>query len=83
MTILKSRSSSHYNQASQPSYLLVASNNNTGPNKRAYSIMKSSFTEENFENFIKESIGRRGGGRGMFGSFSKDITFNTVQGDSI
>jgi hypothetical protein len=45
--------------------------------------MKSSFTEENFENFIKESIGRRGGGRGMFGSFSKDITFSTVPEDSI
>jgi hypothetical protein len=45
--------------------------------------MKSSFTEENFENYIKESLGRRGGGRGMFGSFSKDITFNTVPEETL
>jgi len=64
-------------QSGFPAVLLIS------PNKRAYSIMKSSFTEENFENFIKESIGRRGGGRGMFGSFSKDITFSTVPEDSI
>jgi hypothetical protein len=41
-------------------------------------IMRSSFTEENFENFLRDSIGRRGGGRGKFGSFSKDMSWSTV-----
>ena len=40
--------------------------------------MRSSFTEENFETYLRESIGRRGGGRGKFGSYSKDPTWNTV-----
>lgn len=45
--------------------------------------MRSSFTEENFETYIKDSLGRRGGGRGMFGSYSKDISFNTVPEDQL
>lgn len=69
-------------QSGFPAVLLISNFlDNPGPNKRAYSIMRSSFTEENFENYIRESLGRRGGGRGMFGSFSKDITWSTVPED--
>jgi len=59
-------------QSGFPAVLMIS------PNKRIFMIMRSSFTEENFETFLRDSIGRRGGGRGKFGSFSKDMSWNTV-----
>lgn len=43
--------------------------------------MRNSFTEENFETFVRDSMGRRGGGRNLFGSFSKDISWSTVEAE--
>lgn len=38
--------------------------------------MKSSFTEENFEEWLKDILNRKGGRR--FGQYSKSLTFGNV-----
>ncbi len=38
--------------------------------------MKSSFTEENFEGWLKDILNRKGGKR--FGQYSKSLTFGNV-----
>jgi hypothetical protein len=39
--------------------------------------MKSSFTEENFEEWLKDILNRKGGKR--FGQYSKSLTFGNVE----
>jgi hypothetical protein len=46
------------------------------PQRRVFSIMKSSFTEENFEEWLKDILNRKGGKR--FGQYSKSLTFGNV-----
>lgn len=53
-----------------PSVLLI------NPQRRVFSIMKSSFTEENFEEWLKDILNRKGGRR--FGQYSKSLTFGNV-----
>lgn len=40
-------------------------------------MMKSSFTEENFEEWLKDILNRKGGRR--FGQYSKSLAFGTVE----
>lgn len=54
-----------------PSVLLINSQ------RRVFSIMKSSFTEENFEEWLKDILNRKGGRR--FGQYSKSLTFGNVE----
>lgn len=53
-----------------PSVLLI------NPQRRVFSIMKSSFTEENFEEWLKDILNRKGGRR--FGQYSKSLAFGNV-----
>jgi len=50
------------------------------PQRRVFSIMKSSFTEENFEEWLKDILNRKGGRK--FGQYSKSITFGNVEEDA-
>lgn len=54
-----------------PAVLLI------NPQRRVFSIMKSSFTEENFEEWLKDILNRKGGRR--FGQYSKSLTFGNVE----
>lgn len=54
-----------------PAVLLI------NPQRRVFSIMKSSFTEENFEEWLKDILNRKGGKR--FGQYSKSLTFGNVE----
>lgn len=54
-----------------PAVLLI------NPQRRVFSIMKSSFTEENFEEWLKDILNRKGGKR--FGQYSKSLTFGRVE----
>ncbi len=42
--------------------------------------MRSSFTEENFEEWLKDILNRKGGRK--FGQYSKSLTFGDVSEDS-
>lgn len=53
-----------------PAVLLI------NPQRRVFSIMKSSFTEENFEEWLKDILNRKGGKR--FGQYSKSLVFGNV-----
>lgn len=53
-----------------PAVLLI------NPQRRVFSIMKSSFTEENFEGWLKDILNRKGGKR--FGQYSKSLSFGSV-----
>ena len=57
-----------------PAVLLI------NPQRRVFSIMKSSFTEENFEEWLKDILNRKGGKR--FGQYSKSLTFGRVEEES-
>jgi len=46
------------------------------PQRRVFSVMKSSFTEENFEEWLKDILNRKGGKR--FGQYSKSLAFGSV-----
>ena len=46
------------------------------PIRRVFSVMKSSFTEENFEEWLTDIVNRKGGRR--FGQYSKSLTFGDV-----
>lgn len=46
------------------------------PLRRVFSVMKSSFTEENFEEWLRDILNRKGGRR--FGQYSKSLTFGNV-----
>lgn len=56
-----------------PAVLLI------NPQRRVFSIMKSSFTEENFEEWLKDILNRKGGKR--FGQYSKSLVFGNVAED--
>ena len=49
------------------------------PLRRVFSVMKSSFTEENFEEWLRDILNRKGGRR--FGQYSKSLTFGDVAED--
>ena len=49
--------------------------------RQVFSIMKSSFTEENFEEWLKDILNRKGGRR--FGRYSKELTFGTVEEEEV
>jgi hypothetical protein len=53
-----------------PAVLLI------NPQRRVFSIMKSSFTEENFEEWLKDILNKKGGRR--FGQYSKSLVFGNV-----
>ena len=42
--------------------------------------MRSSFTEENFEDWLKDILNRKGGRK--FGQYSKSLTFGDVSEDN-
>lgn len=46
------------------------------PLRRVFSVMRSSFTEENFEEWLKDILNRKGGRK--FGQYSKSLTFGDV-----
>lgn len=46
------------------------------PLRRVFSVMKSSFTEENFEEWLRDILNRKGGRR--FGQYSKSLSFGNV-----
>ena len=46
------------------------------PLRRVFSVMKSSFTEENFEEWLRDILNRKGGRR--FGQYPKSLTFGNV-----
>lgn len=46
--------------------------------RQVFSVMKSSFTEENFEEWLNDILNRKGGRR--FGKYSKELTFGEVEG---
>lgn len=50
------------------------------PLRRVFSIMRSSFTEENFEEWLKDILNRKGGRK--FGQYSKSLTFGDVSEDN-
>jgi hypothetical protein len=54
-----------------PAVLLI------NPLRRVFSVMKSSFTEENFEEWLKDILNRKGGRR--FGQYSKSLAFGNVE----
>ena len=54
-----------------PAVLLI------NPQRRVFSVMKSSFTEENFEEWLKDILNRKGGRR--FGQYSKSLAFGNVE----
>ena len=46
------------------------------PIRRVFSVMKSSFTEENFEEWLRDILNKKGGRR--FGQYSKSLSFGDV-----
>jgi protein disulfide-isomerase A6 len=56
-----------------PAVLLI------NPLRRVFSVMKSSFTEENFEEWLQDILNRKGGRR--FGQYSKSLSFGNVADD--
>lgn len=57
-----------------PSVILI------NPLRRVFSIMRSSFTEENFEEWLKDILNRKGGRK--FGQYSKSLVFGDVSEDN-
>jgi len=46
------------------------------PLRRVFSVMRSSFTEENFEEWLRDILNRKGGRK--FGQYSKSLSFGQV-----
>ncbi len=54
-----------------PSVILI------NPLKNAFSIMKSSFTEEHFEGWLNDILA--GKGKAKFGQYNKELTFAEIE----
>lgn len=57
-----------------PSVILI------NPMRRLFSIMRSSFSESNLEEWLKDILNRKGGKK--FGQYHKSLTFNTIEDES-
>ena len=47
------------------------------PMRRIFSIMKSGYTEENLEEWLKDILNRKGGRK--FGHYSKELAFDAIE----
>lgn len=58
-----------------PAVLLI------NPQRRIFSVMKSSFTEEHLEEWLKDILNRKGGRK--FGQYSKSLSFGSVEEEPV